>query len=109
VDPGAQDGPFTHWLVYGLSPLATSLPQDLPAVPRDTLDVVQYDQGVNDAGKIGYYGPAPPPGRPHRYQFTLYALSAPTGLPAGAQKGQVLRALEGKVLGKATLEGLYGR
>jgi len=109
VDPDASGGPFTHWLLYNLLPLATSLPEALPDHPQDTLTAVQYEQGVNDAGSIGYFGPAPPAGKPHRYQFTLYAVSALTNLPAGAKKAQVLRAIEGKVIKKSTLEGLYGR
>ena len=31
-------------------------------------------QGKNDFGNIGYGGPAPPKGKPHRYFFKLYAL-----------------------------------
>ena len=54
-------------------------------------------------------GPAPPPGKPHRYQFTLYALKESLGLQGGASKEQVTAALEGKVLAQTMLEGLYAR
>jgi phosphatidylethanolamine-binding protein (PEBP) family uncharacterized protein len=64
---------------------------------------------VNSAGKPGYLGPSPPPGPPHRYQFTLYALKEKSGLPPGAGRDEVLKALEGKVVAKTTLEVLYGR
>jgi hypothetical protein len=106
-DPDAPGGTFTHWVVYGLSPQATSLPEALP--PAKSMTTPVFLQGVNDFGKLGYSGPAPPPGPPHRYQFTLYAVSAPTGLPPGAPQAQVLRALEGKVLAQTSLEGNYGR
>lgn len=107
TDPDAPGGSFTHWVLYGLSPGVTSLPEGLPREASVVLPACR--QGDNDAGRTGYFGPAPPPGRPHRYQFTLYALNAPTDLPPGADKRRVLRALEGKVLAKTMLEGLYGR
>ena len=106
-DPDAPRGTFTHWVLYALAPDATALPESLPR--EGTLTSPACRQGANSAGKTGYLGPAPPPGKPHRYQFTLYALRAPTALPAGADKGQLLRAMEGKIVGETTLEGLYGR
>ncbi len=106
-DPDAPRGAFTHWLLYGLSPQLTALPEDLPR--QATLADPTCLQGTNSAGQTGYFGPTPPPGKPHRYQFTLYALRAQTDLPAGAEKAQILHAIEGKILGKTMLEGLYGR
>ena len=35
---------------------------------------------MNSAGSAAYAGPCPPSGT-HHYRFTVYALSAPTGLP----------------------------
>ena len=105
-DPDAPGG-FVHWLVYGLAPEITSLPEGLPRDKSLTSPVCL--QGVNDFGKIGYSGPAPPPGNLHHYRFTLYALSAPTGLPPGADEGRVIRAIEKNEITRATLEGLYGR
>ena len=40
-------------------------------------------QGKNDFGNIGYGGPAPPKGKPHRYFFKLYALDAAVDLLPG--------------------------
>ena len=66
-------------------------------------------QGTNDFGKIGYGGPAPPPGKPHRYYFKLTALNTTLNLPAGARRQEVLSAMEGHVLGEGWLMGVYGR
>jgi Raf kinase inhibitor-like YbhB/YbcL family protein len=66
-------------------------------------------QGKNDFGKIGYGGPSPPRGKPHRYFFKLYALDAKLDLPAGATRDQVLGAIKGHVLAEGQLTGLYGR
>ena len=66
-------------------------------------------QGVNDFRKVGYGGPCPPPGVPHRYFFKLYALDAPTNLKRRATKQQLLDAMKGHVLGEAELMGRYKR
>ena len=65
--------------------------------------------GMNDFRRTGYGGPCPPPGKPHRYFFKLHALDAPTNLKPRAKKADVLKALEGHVLGQAELMGTYRR
>jgi Raf kinase inhibitor-like YbhB/YbcL family protein len=64
---------------------------------------------VNDFRRTGYGGPCPPPGNPHRYFFTLYALEVEPGLPAGASKADLLRVIEGHVLAEGRLMGRYQR
>ena len=66
-------------------------------------------QGKNDFGNIGYGGPAPPRGRPHRYYFKLYALDTTLNLPEGASKQQVEAAMKGHILAEGQLMGKYGR
>jgi Raf kinase inhibitor-like YbhB/YbcL family protein len=66
-------------------------------------------QGVNDFHRIGYSGPCPPPGLPHRYFFKLYALDAPTDLNPRATKQQLLEAMKGHVLAQTELFGRYKR
>ncbi|MFC1957309.1 YbhB/YbcL family Raf kinase inhibitor-like protein [Chloroflexota bacterium] len=66
-------------------------------------------RGKNDFGRIGYGGPCPPPGRPHRYQFTLYGLDEPLDLKVGASKKQVLDAMQGHILTQGQLTGMYQR
>jgi Raf kinase inhibitor-like YbhB/YbcL family protein len=105
-DPDAPVGTWVHWVVYDLPGDATGLPQGVPA--KDTVSG-DGKQGVNDFRKVGYGGPCPPPGKPHRYFFKLYALDAPTKLQARAIKAEVLRAIEGHVLAQAELMGTYKR
>ncbi|MGD8237410.1 MAG: YbhB/YbcL family Raf kinase inhibitor-like protein [Armatimonadota bacterium] len=105
-DPDAPRGTWNHWIVYGLSPEVTSLPEDVASDATVTDPALR--QGVTSFGETGYGGPAPPSGT-HRYQFTLYALSEATGLDAGADKQQVLAAMEGNIIAQTTLEGLYSR
>ena len=105
-DPDAPVGTWVHWVVYDLPGDAMSLPQGVPT--KDTL-AGDGKQGLNDFRKVGYGGPCPPPGTPHRYFFKLYALDTPTSLKPRATKTDVLRAIEGHVLAQAELMGTYQR
>jgi len=106
-DPDAPGRTFVHWVLYGLPPTATGLPA---GVPRDgTLTrPVPAVQGMNDFRHTGWNGPCPPPGAPHRYVFTLYALKRKLTLPPGANAETLRTAMKGKILGQTKLTGLYG-
>jgi Raf kinase inhibitor-like YbhB/YbcL family protein len=105
-DPDAPVGTWTHWVLYDLPPGTTSLAEgvskidELPAGGR---------QGRNDFRKIGYGGPCPPPGKPHRYFFKLYALDKALNLAAGATKQEVEKAMAGHILAQAEWMGKYRR
>jgi Raf kinase inhibitor-like YbhB/YbcL family protein len=64
--------------------------------------------GKNSWGRLDYGGPCPPRGT-HRYFFKLYALDTGLDLKAGADKKQVLKAMEGHILAQAELMGVYSR
>ncbi|WP_456484726.1 YbhB/YbcL family Raf kinase inhibitor-like protein [Desulfurobacterium sp.] len=106
-DPDAPSGTFTYWVIYDIPGDFEGLPEDVP--PAGNLEY-GIKQGLNDFGRIGYGGPCPPPGNPHRYFFILLALDVEsTGLPAGATKSELLRAVDGHVITTAEMVGLYGR
>jgi Raf kinase inhibitor-like YbhB/YbcL family protein len=105
-DPDAPGGVFTHWVLFNLPVGSRELPE---AVPTQAQLANGSLQGKNDFGRIGYGGPCPPPGRPHRYQFTLYALDQPLDLKAGASKKQVIGAMQGHILAQGQLTGTYQR
>lgn len=99
-DPDAPSGTFTHWVVWGIPGKARAL-REAKTPPLE---------GTTSFGSVGYGGPCPPPGDgPHRYVFTLYALDAKPALARGASKRQLLRAIGGHVLAKASLVGTYER
>lgn len=99
-DPDAPSGTFTHWVTYDILPSQTELPEGARAVGKD---------GLNGRGQPGYTGPCPPNGT-HRYFFKLFALDiASLGLNQGADCAQVEQAMQGHVLGQATLMGKYAR
>jgi Raf kinase inhibitor-like YbhB/YbcL family protein len=105
-DPDAPRGTFTHWVVFNLPAELRELGESIPA---ETTLPNGMAQGTNDFGQAGYGGPKPPPGKPHRYVFTLYALDQPLDVQPGATKAQLLAAMKGHVLGEAQLLGTYAR
>ena len=105
-DPDAPVGIWVHWLLYGLPGSATELQEGLP--PSETL-INGAKQGLNDFRRVGYGGPCPPGGSPHRYFFKLYALNAELNLPPKATKKDLLRVMEGHILAEGHLMGTYKR
>jgi Raf kinase inhibitor-like YbhB/YbcL family protein len=105
-DPDAPRGTWTHWLLFNLPPSSRELTEGLP-----TLDALPDGsrQGTNDFGKVGYGGPAPPPGKPHRYLFRIYALDRELDLSPQATRQQLLDAMSKHVLAQGQLIGTYGR
>ena len=105
-DPDAPVGLWVHWVCYDLPANPTRLAQGQLQGP---VLGAGGRQGRNSWGRLGWNGPAPPPGKPHRYFFKLYALSGPLGLDSGATAKAVETAMAGKVLGQAGCMGTYAR
>ena len=105
-DPDALGGVFTHWVIFNIPSDSRQLAEAIPTQAQLTTGALQ---GKNDFGRIGYGGPCPPPGRSHRYQFTLCALDQPLDLKAGASKKQVIDAMQGHILAQGQLTGTYQR
>lgn len=105
-DPDAPSGDFTHWVIYNLPGTAKALPQNI-AKSGSLPDGAK--QGRNGFGRVGYGGPCPPPGKPHRYFFKLSALDSTVDMDAGASRSQVEEAMKGHVLAEAELMGTYRR
>ena len=105
-DPDAPGGAFTHWVLF-------NIPSDTRQLPEAVATQAQLPggalQGKNDFGQIGYGGPCPPPGAPHRYRFILYALDQALNLKAGVSKKQVLDAMQRHILAQGQLTGKYQR
>jgi hypothetical protein len=103
-DPDAPMGTFTHWLAYNIPAKANRLGEN---VPRDEVLSDGTRQLVNDAGRFGYTGPMPPPGKVHHYIFTLYALDQE--LNPISDKAFLIRTMQGHILAQARLVGTYQR
>lgn len=95
---GAAGG-FVHWAVAGLSPELVAL--DEGAAPEGSV------QARNDSSELGWFGPCPLEGATHRYEFRLYALSAPSDLAPGVSGAEVVAALATVPGVSAILTGTY--
>jgi Raf kinase inhibitor-like YbhB/YbcL family protein len=105
-DPDAPSGTWVHWVLYDLPAAASELPEDMAKSQYVTGGA---KQGLNDFRHLGYGGPCPPPGKPHRYFFKLYALDAVLDLKPGLTKRDLEKAMEGHILDRAQLLGTYQR
>jgi hypothetical protein len=99
-DPDAPMGTWVHWTVWNITPDATG--SDMGEVPSGGTE------GTTSFGRTGWGGPCPPSGT-HRYFFKLYALDTVLNLPATAEAGDLEAAMDGHILDKAGLIGLYNR
>jgi len=106
-DPDAPSGVFVHWLIFNLPPIVSDLPEAVPTT--ETLVESGAIQGRNDFGNIGYDGPCPPQGNPHRYFFRIYALDTKLQLKAEATRREFERAANGHILATGHLMGTYKR
>ncbi|HEX6804698.1 MAG TPA: YbhB/YbcL family Raf kinase inhibitor-like protein [Terriglobales bacterium] len=103
-DPDApRRGGFTHWVVYNISPETGHIEEKVPQ--EEQISGVGI-QGRNDAGSLGYVGPAPPSGV-HRYFFRLFALDDTLDLGPGATHSEVSAKMKGHILAQAELMGTY--
>jgi len=105
-DPDAPMGTWVHWVIWNLPASARGLPE---AVESKKTLADGSAQGKNDFGRIGYGGPSPPAGNPHRYRFRLYALREKLSLAAGASRRELDKAMAGTILAAAELIGMYRR
>ena len=93
-------GGFTHWVLFDIPSTTLALPEGFQPGSVG----VSGNMGMR---RPGYMGPCPPSGA-HHYHFMLSALDVPTlGLQAGATKAEVEKAMEGHVVGKTELIGVF--
>lgn len=97
-DPDAPNGTFDHWVVWNIAPTTTSIGEN----------IVPGVVGMNGARQMEYMGPCPPSGT-HRYFFKVYALDTELKLGVGSKKKDVEKAMQGHILAKGELMGLYSK
>ena len=105
-DPDAPVGTWVHWVLYNLPANTKELSEGVEKQDQLANGALQ---GRNDCRKMGYGGPCPPPGKPHRYYFKLYALDIVLKLKAGATKAELEQAMKGHIVGQGEAMGRYGR
>ena len=96
-DPDAPMGTWDHWVVWNIPPVSKIEENSSPGT-----------MGLNSFNKHLYGGPCPPSGT-HRYFFKVYALDTKLDLKPNSRKEDVINAIEGHILGKGEIVGLYKR
>jgi len=104
-DPDAPVGTWVHWVLFNIPPSSRGLTE---AIPSEATLSDRSMHGKNSGGNLGYDGPCPPSGT-HRYFFKLYALDETLGLSSGADKGELLKAMEGHILAQGELMGTFSK
>ena len=104
-DPDAPVGTWVHWIAYNIPGDSTGLPEGFGKNGQLADGIIH---GKNSGGKNYYNGPCPPSGT-HRYFFKLYALDIVLDLPDGKTKPEVLKAIQGHMIGMAELIGTFSR
>jgi Raf kinase inhibitor-like YbhB/YbcL family protein len=97
-DPDAPMGTWTHWVAFDIPPQTKLIKEN--SIPGK--------QAKNSLNQENYHGPCPPSGT-HRYFFKIYALDTLLGLEEGVKRSTVEKAMQGHILDKAELVGLYKR
>ena len=105
---GTPPQSFVHWVIYKIPGTAKGLAAELPmgATLTDPAGAVQGPSGFR---QMGYRGPAPPPGKPHHYTFTVYALDAELPLAEGLNRNALMEAIKGHIIGQGALVAIYER
>jgi Raf kinase inhibitor-like YbhB/YbcL family protein len=106
-DPDAPSGDFVHLVIYNIPANVREIHEDVTP-SRNISDQILL--GTNSFGHIGYSGPCPPSGKPHRYFFRIYALDTLLHhLESGATKAQLEKAMQGHIIGEGEFMGKYQR
>ena len=98
-----------HWLVWNIPATEKGLPEGMP-------EGAQLPNGIRQISASGavYRGPGAPANGPmHHYTFEVYALDTKIDMPPGADawetRRNLFKAMDGHVIGKAVMVGLFKR
>jgi Raf kinase inhibitor-like YbhB/YbcL family protein len=107
-DPDAPlPAPSVHLIATGVAPDVSGLPAGALNATADSEGLQLHHGRLN---RKGYFGPLPPPGHgSHRYVFQLFALARPVETRETLNRKTLLEAIEGKVVARGRLTGLFER
>ena len=101
-----------HWMVWNMPATANSLPEGVSAASGDLPDGGHQTNGfAGQNGNFGYRPPCPPQGVPvaHHYAFELFALDEKLDLPEKATRADLLKAMDGHIIGYAAMVAPFNR
>jgi Raf kinase inhibitor-like YbhB/YbcL family protein len=105
-DPDAPGGTFVHWVLFNIPAEMKNLSK---GIPETKILPDGSRQGKTDFDRMGYDGPCPPPGKPHRYYFRIYALDKIIDLQPGATRAELEKEMKGHILAKGESMGIFSR
>jgi Raf kinase inhibitor-like YbhB/YbcL family protein len=95
-----------HWSAFNIPGTAKGLSEGLGT--GDLGDGTRNGPGIlAGRGTPGYFGPGAGPGPFHHYVFEFYALDTKLDLPATTTRDELLKAMDGHVIGKAAWVGRF--
>ena len=95
-----------HWMVWNIPATATEFPQGIPSNTADLPDGSHQTNGNPGQGGItGYLPPCPPQNvpLPHHYAFDMFALDTKVDLPETATGADLMKAIDGHIIGHDSL------
>ena len=96
-----------HWLMFNIPGETRVLSEGVPPDAKLSDGSIQCK---NQGGVVGYRGPgAPAAGPHHHYTIELFALDTKLDLGPDATRADVLKAIDGHILGKGVLVGRFHR
>lgn len=100
--------PIVHAVVWGIAPAVDQLAEG--AIVADGAGGEAGDVGRNSFRREGWLPPDPPNGHgAHRYCFQLFALGPGSDVGDTPGRGEIVRAMRGRVLAAGLLTGTYSR
>jgi Raf kinase inhibitor-like YbhB/YbcL family protein len=96
-----------HWSAFNIPAAATALAEGLGSgdLPDGTINGPGLARRNNMPG--AYFGPGAGPGPFHHYVFEFYALDTKLTLPGTTTRDELLKAMDGHVIGKAAYTGRF--
>ncbi len=101
----------THWVLWNIPGASTGLKEGIPAGSTlpDGTHQLKRPRANPPGSPYSYYGPCAPPGPNHHYVWELYALDTKLDLPDDATRADVLKAVDGHILGASSWVGYFHR
>lgn len=98
-----------HWSAFNIPGTAKGLPEGMGG--GDLPDGTRNGPGIGGRGgnPPAYFGPGAGVGPFHHYVWEFYALDTKLDLPANTTREEILKAMEGHVIGKAAYVGRFHR
>jgi Raf kinase inhibitor-like YbhB/YbcL family protein len=96
-----------HWTAFNIPGTAKGIPEGLGE--GDLPDGTRNGPGLGSRNGHApvYFGPGAGPGPFHHYVFEFYALDTKLDLPANTTREEILKAMDGHVVGKAAWVGRF--